>query len=96
MAAGDTPDSRIGPTGPMYHYDLLDYLEQRNATSHAAVLAHIETARRYGASVAGAVKIADGVFEARVHIGYGLDAVIEFERDRTGTLQPVLGEVVKR
>jgi hypothetical protein len=96
MSGDELPDSRIGPIGPMYVYDLLDYLEQRNATSHGAALALIEAVRRYGPAVAGAVKISEGVFEARVHIGYGFDVVIELERDRLGFLQPVLGEVIKR
>jgi hypothetical protein len=96
MAGDDLPNSRIGPIGPMYIYDFLDYLENRNATSHAVAVALIEATRRYGPALAGAVKIAEGVYEARVHIGYGLEAVVEFERDRTENLQPVLGEVVKR
>jgi hypothetical protein len=95
MSGDDLPEFRIGPIGPMYVYDLLDYLSQRNATSLGSALALIEATRRYGPAIAGAVQIAEGVFEARVHIGYGLNAVIEFERDRAGTLQPVVGEVVK-
>jgi hypothetical protein len=96
MAGSDSPNAPIGPIGPMYIYDLLDFLEQRNATAHGVALALTEAVRRYGPGVAGAVQIAEGVFEARVHIGYGFEAVIEFERDRAGALQPVLGEVVKR
>lgn len=96
MSGSETPDSRIGPIGPTYFYDLLDYLEKRNATSRDAVLAHIELTRVYGPAVAGAIKVAEGIYEIRVHIGYGLVAVIELERDRNGKLQPVLGEVVKR
>lgn len=96
MSGNETPDSKVGPIGPMYFYDLLDYLETRNATSHDAVLAHIELTRVYGLAVAGAVEIAKGIYEIRVHIGYGLVAVLELERDRNGRLQPVLGEVVKR
>jgi hypothetical protein len=80
----------------MYVNDLLDYLKRHNATSRNAVLAQIEAARRYGSAVAGAVRITEEVYEIRVHIGYGLYAVIELERDRAGTLQPVLGEIVTR
>ena len=65
MSGDETPDSRIEPIGPMYVTDLLDHLKERNATSFAVALAQIETARRYGPEVAGAVKIEEGLYEVR-------------------------------
>jgi hypothetical protein len=86
----------VSTTGKKRVYDLLDYLEKRNATSHNAALVHLEVARRYGPAVAGAVRITEGLYESRVHIGYGLNAVFELEEDRAGIVQPVLGKIVKR
>jgi hypothetical protein len=95
MSGDNLPDSPIGPIGPMYITDFLDYLKIRNATSFNVVLATIEATRIFGPAVTKAETLSDSVFQVRVHIGYGLIAVIEMERDRTGALHPVLGEVAK-
>jgi uncharacterized protein YodC (DUF2158 family) len=96
MSGDNLPDSRIGPIGPMYITDFLVYLKARNQTSFGVVLAAIETVRSYGPAMIQAERIADGEYKFRVHIGYGLNAVVEMERDKTGKLQPVFGEIVNR
>ena len=96
MSGDDTPDSRIGPVGPMYIVDLLEYLKARNYASWLEAMTIIKTIQRYGQDLAKAERLDDNVCEVRTHIGYGLEAVIEMERDRNGKWQPVFGKIVKR
>ena len=96
MSGDDIPNSRIGPIGPMYIVDFLDYLKARNLTSWREALTIIQVTRRYGPGVAKAEMIGEESCRVRTHIGYGLDAVIEMDKDREGKWEPVLGEIVKR
>lgn len=96
MSGDETPDSRFGPIGPMYIIDLLEYLKARNHASWQEVLTIIWVVQRYGLEVAKARKLSDDNCEVRTHIGYGLEAVIELDRNREGKWQPVFGQIVKR
>lgn len=96
MSGNDTPDSQIGPIGPMYVTDLLKYLKARNQTSWQEALAIIRVVWRYGPNVAKAEMRGDSSCVVRTHIGYGLEAIIEMDRDRDGEWKPVLGQIVKR
>lgn len=95
MSDRESADDDLGPIGPMYITDFLDYLNKRNPNSRGAVLGMIQAARTYGVSVSKAEKIHDNVYLVRTHIGSGLEAIVEMERDRGGRLQPVFGEIVK-
>lgn len=96
MSGDETPDFKIGPTGPMYIVDLLNFLKARNQTSWQEALAIIRMTWRYGPNVVKAEMLDKDICLVRTHIGYGLDAVIEMERDREGEWQPVIGQIVKR
>ncbi len=96
MSGKETPDSRLGPIGPMYVVDFLDHIRVRNESSCLEALSIIRVIGRYGTAVAKAEMLDENCCVVRTHIGYGLEAVIEMERDRSGKWQPVIGEIVKR
>ncbi len=95
MSGDELPDSRIGPIGPMYIVDLLAYLKTRNHASWLEVSTLIELVRLSGPVLAKAEMLDENSCTVRVHVGYGLFAVIEMDRDRTGRWEPILGQIVK-
>ena len=80
----------------MYIVDLLEYLKVRNQTSWMEALSIIETIKLFGPKVAKAEMLGETVCVGRTHIGYGLEVVIEMDRDRAGEWTPVFGQIEKR
>lgn len=78
--------------GSMYFYDFIEHIRENYPYASWLVLTEeIQFTRRAGPELARAKKLADGVYQIRVHVGGGKFAVVELERGRTGQLEPVLG-----
>jgi hypothetical protein len=80
----------------MYYVDLLDYLKVRNHASWVEAVGIIRTTWRYGPQFVKAEMMDDQRCIVRTHIGYGLEAEFEMDRDRDGKWQPVFGQIVQR
>jgi hypothetical protein len=89
MSAGEDPDPS---SGMMYFIDFAEKIRENwPHSSWILLVEEVQFVRRAGPEMARAMKVAEGIYRISVHIGGGTRAIIEFERDRNGQCQPILG-----
>jgi hypothetical protein len=90
--SGDDKEPKPDFSGMIYFYDFIEIIRENFPEASWLVLnEEIHWVRSAGPAMSKAKKIAEGVYQIEVRIGGGKFAVIEFERGRTGKLEPVLG-----